>query len=345
MVAAEDDGRLDAGLARLFGPPSRKRKRGPNVSVAEAVAWIKKGVRTAPNQALAVRKTLAALVSALKTPTVPMADVRTVLASLFERSKVFRDEFVRGMHPFFQLWAAKGLYSIELLELLEAWDAQYHAVYPALHAAFQAIPSKFMGLLAAKRAQEAAAAEEVKVARRMAEMQFEHMCNQLEEAEATIGQLVREMDAGLAMLVPDVDDCFEALLPTPATAFDDDDDDEEWEDVLPRSVVEHTTADHLTLADVIAQCGLGSAAYSLTITVPALADARPSLEHVRVVVREGALQLRKRYLPLLRQWQATAAACPKAPPEAAARVAALDASVRRVVLKWTELDRGNTQAH
>ncbi|EQC27516.1 hypothetical protein SDRG_14716 [Saprolegnia diclina VS20] len=332
---------LDEGLARLFGPARRKRKRGREISEAEAVAMIKKSVRDAPNQALAVRRALASILAALQSVAPPMHHVIAVLSSLFSRSKVFRDEFVRAMYPIFSLWASKRLYSVELLELLEHWDAQYRSTYPQLHAAIEAIPPKFKGLLHDHRAKARAATEDAAATTRMTEIQYTHVCSELGDAETAIGLVLQEMEAGLAILVPTVEDKFEALLPTlpPVTEVlhSDDNDDEEWEDVVPSSVVAHTSAAHLTLADVIAQCGLGSAAYSLTITVPALHAPAPSLEHVQTAVKEGALHLRKRYLPLLRQWETTVNAHAFSSPDVRRRLQKLHDNVRSTLLKWDEL--------
>ncbi|KDO27546.1 hypothetical protein SPRG_06814 [Saprolegnia parasitica CBS 223.65] len=343
MTTGSDDDSLHEGLARLFGPARRKRKRRREMSEAEAVTMVKRSVRDAPNQVLAVRRTLASILAALQSVAPPMHHVIAVFSSLFARSKVFRDEFVRAMYPIFSLWSSKQLYSVELLKLLEHWDAQHRSTYPQLHAAIEAIPAKFKNLLQAHRAKVCAASEDAAATTRMTEIQYTHVCSELGDAETAIGLVLQEMEAGLAILVPTVEDNFEALLPTlppvtehlPSDENDDDDDDEEWEDVVPSSVVAHTSAAHLTLADVIAQCGLGSAAYSLTITVPAL--NAPELEHVQTAVKESALHLRKRYLPLLRQWQNTVNAHASSSSDVRHRLQKLHDSVLSTLLKWNEL--------
>ncbi|OQS04005.1 hypothetical protein THRCLA_03710, partial [Thraustotheca clavata] len=209
---------LDDGLRWLLDPPTRKRKRKSCLSSSQALDYVKKGVRYASNPGVAVHKVLSAVETSLHCPKPPMHQVTAILSCLFDRSKLFRDEFLKRMHPLFSLWTKHSLYSIELLEMLHAWDAKYN--FPTLHAAINAIPSKATALLTTKQQEEAARKNEAEATAAMRRIQFTQMVDELNEVEKTLEHVIHEMEAGLELLVPSVENCFEDLLPN-LTRYED----------------------------------------------------------------------------------------------------------------------------
>ncbi|KAF0682843.1 Aste57867_25066 [Aphanomyces stellatus] len=288
---------LEEGLAALLpakkGMKKRKRETAATMSPENSLDNIKKGIRYAANPALACRRTVAALQSALVTVPPPLPQFIQICRCLFDRSKAFRVEMVAQLQAICRVLETKQLYTVEMLELFRAWDVQYAAAFPQLHAAVAAIPTKWTSRL--KQRDEAVDAQVA--AQRMLDMQFEHMEREVNAGGGAVVAHVESLERALGMLIPTVEDCFTSLLPIRAGAYESD-EDEAWEDVCP-------PIETWSLPQVIESCGLGSAAYSITIPAPDMTSTH-DLDLIRAALDEQVGEIRKRFLPQVDRWLAMA---------------------------------------
>ncbi|CAK4616935.1 unnamed protein product [Aphanomyces euteiches] len=291
---------LEQGMQLLKKRPTKRKRQTNEASTPEAaLEQIKKGVRYSSVPSAASRNVVAAVLSALDTVPPPLSMIVQICRSLFERSKAFRNELVGQLRSMCHRLEIKQLYNVEILDMLQAWDTQYGAVYPQLRAAVAAIPAKWTALQRKRDDAIATAASSRREIEEVRAIQFDHMMREVEAGEAAIVDHIESMERTCAMLVPTVEDCFSALLPA-AKYAPEDDDDEVWEDVLLPPPI-----DSWSLPDVIESCGLGSAAYTISIPVPDIVTP-DDLELLHATLQEQVDEIERRFQPKVQSWIQTA---------------------------------------
>ncbi|ETV92065.1 hypothetical protein H310_13587 [Aphanomyces invadans] len=299
---------LNKGLSKLLQGKklSMKRKRSRQEYVQDenaitpeaALDLVKKGIRYALNPADSCRRTVAATLKALSQSAPPLPEIYRIWECLFDRSKAFRVELVGQLQPICRILHAKDLYNLDVLKLFRAWDTKFGGGMPQLRAAVSSIPSKWTSMLQEHDRDTHVQAENSQMETSMSDMQFEHMQRQVDAHATAILAHVDSMQETCGILVPTVENCFAALLPRRSVYGDDDDDG--WEDVVVAPSV--ATMD---LPEVIASCGLGSAAYSISVAIPDTIDAN-DLELLRRTLQEQTDEIHKRFLPQVQAWVAIA---------------------------------------
>ncbi|ETV67732.1 hypothetical protein H257_16095 [Aphanomyces astaci] len=330
---------LDKGLTMLLLPTKRrrpmKRKRGGQcdrdqddnaLTPEEAVNLVKSGIRYAANPVASCRKAVSAILHALSLNDPAVCNIHRIWECLFDRSKAFRIELVGQLHPICRVLHVKQLYNIDILRLFRAWDVKFGGSMPQLRAAVSAIPSKWTEMLATHDHNMHVHATTTRTDTRMLAMQFDHMQREVDMHGAAILAHVDSMQHTCGLLVPTVEDCFAALVRPAPLLYDDDDNGDGWEDVMPSVAA-------IPLPEIIASCGLGSAAYSISIPIPDIIDTH-DIHLLRTTLQEQAAEVRKSLLPQVQAWAAIARTSPTS--ECAQTVEHMERSLQCALAKALE---------
>ncbi|CAH0519401.1 unnamed protein product [Peronospora belbahrii] len=156
-------------------------------------------------------------------------------------------------------------------------------------------------------------------------------------------------------------ECKAVAVPA-AVAVDEEEEDVEWEDVATdsgrtcksgmsyNSDEDDVESDQMDINDIVQAYGLGSSSYHLTVEVSKQV-CEESLENDVLFqsLADGALRMRKRFLPLLDDWEQHSTTRPSASSlstspsqrEVLQRIYDLRDRITRVLLKWDDLVQGS----
>ncbi|EGZ14881.1 hypothetical protein PHYSODRAFT_504986 [Phytophthora sojae] len=258
----------------------------------------------------------------------------------------------------------------EVLALIETWKQDFGDKYPSLVAGHAVLMQRGYAFPHRRERRQEQRQREVDTRRhreRVSEAKKQQRDKEMAQFVPEMEQVLVEMNRVFEILVPTLD-AFDvrdgsdeeeekSALPGPA----DDNDDVEWESVETKdnaasSILQGEASDsdddgnNMDINDIVQAYGLGSSSYQLTIEVSKqVCEESSDNDALFRSLADGALRMRKRFLPLLDDWEqhsrltgssSSSSATIQVQREVLLQIGDLRDRMTRALLKWDDLVQG-----